>query len=62
MTPTKKHTLGQDTNAVQDAIDAVAKHSDGLDLFQLVPKDADGKPKYTGLGFLNHMIKHRNIH
>ena len=62
MKPTKKHTLGQGDNAVQDAIAAAAKQSDGLDLFQLVPKDADGKPKYTGLEFLNHMIKHRNIH
>ena len=62
MTPTKKHTLGQDTDTIQDTIVAAAKQSDGLDLIQLVPKDADGKPKYTGLEFLNHMINHRNIH
>ena len=62
MTPTKKHTLGQDADTIQDAIAAAAKQSDGLDLIQLVSKDADGKPKYTRFEFLNHMIKHQNIH
>lgn len=32
-----------------------AKQSDHLDQFQLVPKDADGKPKLSGLDLFDHI-------
>ena len=61
MTVIKEVTPVRDADAVQDARAAAAKQSDGLDHFQLVPKDSDGKPKYTGEALLDHMVKRRNI-
>ena len=60
MTLTKTDTPGQDVKTVQDARAAAAKQSDGLDIFQLHPKDADGKPKFKGLKLLDHVVKRRN--
>ena len=45
---------------VQEAMAAAAKQSDGLDEFQLVPKDAHGNPKLKGVELLDHMCRLRN--
>ena len=45
---------------VDEAKREAAKQSDGLDDFQLVPKDAKGNPKLQGEDLLRHMIKLRN--
>ena len=46
--------------AVEEAKAAAAKQSDGMDDFQLVPKNAEGKPKFLRETLLEHMIKRRN--
>ena len=48
-------------DAVEEARAAAAKQSDGLDDFQLVPKDADGNVKLKGLDLLNHLCRVRNM-
>jgi hypothetical protein len=60
MLPKKKEDQVPKIAAVKEAKAAAAKQSDGLDDFQLVPKDAEGKPKLLGEDLLMHMIKRRN--
>ena len=48
--------------ATVDAMQEVEKVSidAGLDHFQLVPRDANGKPKLSGLELFNHACRYRN--
>ena len=46
---------------VDDTRAAATKQSDGLDYFQLIPRDINGKPKLKGVALLDHMSKFRNI-
>ena len=46
---------------VAEAQEAAAKQEAGLDDFQLVPRDCDGKPKLTGVLLLDHMSRVRNM-
>ena len=59
MLPKKKDQLPK-IFAVEEEKAAAAKQSDGMDDFQLVPKDAEGKPKFVRDELLEHMIKRRN--
>ena len=59
MLPKKKDQVPK-VSAVEEAKAAAAKQSDGMDDFQLVSKDAEGKPKLPGNDLLMHMIKLRN--
>ena len=59
MLPKKKDQVPK-VSAVEEAKAAAAKLSDGMDDFQLVPKDAEGKPKFVRDKLLDHMIKRRN--
>ena len=45
MLPKKKEDQVPKIAAVEEAKAAAAKQRDGLDDFQLVPRDAEGKPK-----------------
>ena len=60
MTITKNEDEVPKIAAVEEAKAAAAKQSDGLDNFQLVPKDAEGKPKFTGTELFSHMCRRRN--
>ena len=60
MVVTKKDDQETKLAAVEEAEAAVAKQSAGLDTFQLIPKDAKGKPKLKGVQLFNHMCKRRN--
>ena len=37
------------------------KQIDGLDTFQLIPKEADGRPKLTGMDLFHHMVTFCNV-
>ena len=54
-------SAGDVVDAVEEARAAAAKQSDGLDDFQLIPKDADGNAKLKGLDLLNHLCRVRNM-
>ena len=54
-TPENLSPTGKDVKA------AAAKQNDRLDDVQLIPKDAERKPKYKGIELLKHMIKVRNM-
>ena len=59
MLPKKKDQVTK-VSAAEEAKAAAAKQSDGMDDFQLVPKDAEGKPKFVRDKLLDRMIKRRN--
>ena len=52
--------VSNDIQAVADARDGVASLDSGLDMFQLHPKDEDGKAKLSGNELFDHIIKFRN--
>ena len=60
MLPKKKKNQVPKISAVKEARAVAAKQSDGMGDFQLVPKDAEGKPKFVRNELLEHMIKRRN--
>ena len=41
--------------------EATSRIDAGLDIFQLVPKDENGDPKYSGYTLLEHMVRIRGI-
>jgi len=58
---TNNDTSKNDTNdEVEAARAATAKQSDGLDAFQLIPKDSEGNSKLSGDELLEHMCRYRN--
>lgn len=58
---TNNNTSKNDTNdEVEAARAATAKQSDGLDAFQLIPKDSEGNSKLSGEELLQHMCRYRN--
>ena len=50
-----------DNSIIQEARKNVTKQNDGLDIFQLVPKTAEGNSKLSGIDLFNHMITYRNV-
>ena len=60
MSVSKVKETGERPEDVQEAMTGAAKQSDGLDDFQLVPKDARGNPKLKGIELLDHMCRLRN--
>ena len=53
--------MSNDVELVGEARAAAAKLNDGLDDFQLIPKDIDKKTKLSGEALLDHMARFRNV-
>ena len=53
--------VSSDVQAVAEARDGVGKLDSGLDVFQLHPKDVDGKAKLSGENLFDHVCKFRNL-
>lgn len=53
-------TITNDTQVPDNNYHAT-KQNDGLDTFQLIPKEADGRPKLTGMDLFQHMVTIRNV-
>jgi len=53
-------TITNDTQVPDNNYHAT-KQNDGLDTFQLIPKEADGRPKLTGMDLFQHMVTFRNV-
>ena len=52
--------VSNDNQVVADVRASIAKLDDGLDLYQLKPKDSIGNLKLSGLDLFDHMVKYRN--
>ena len=51
----------QPIDEVEVAREAISRIDAGLDIFQLVPKDENGDPKYSGYALLDHMVRIRGL-
>ena len=53
--------VSDDVAVVGEARAEMSRLNTGLAPLQWIPKDVDGKPKYTGEALLNHMARVRNV-
>ena len=53
-------TITNDTQVPDNNYHAT-KQNDGLDTFQMIPKEADGRPKLTRMDLFQHMVTFRNV-